>query len=192
MRRSGGFSLVEVLVALAVASVLMGLAVPSMRKLIEQERSTAAINAMIGTVELARSSAIDFNARVIVCPLAAAQDTAPARCGGHGDWANGWITFVDRDRNAAFGIGDDPLRETPALAMGSRLTWRSFRNRPYLAFEASGLTAWQNGSFLYCPASADPHDARQIVLNPQGRVRQLTDRDGDGIVEDTSGRPVRC
>ena len=192
MHTSRGLSLVEVLVALAVAAVLLGFAVPSLRKLLEQERSTAAINAVIGTVHLARSSAIELHARVIVCPLAAPQGTGPARCGGHADWPHGWLTFVDRDRNATFGGLDVGVRESQSLATGARLSWRSFRNRPYLAFEPSGLTEWQNGSFLYCPASADPHDARQVVLNPQGRLRQLTDRDGDGIVEDTNGRPVRC
>jgi type IV fimbrial biogenesis protein FimT len=87
---------------------------------------------------------------------------------------------------------DDVLRGIPALPAGSTVFWRSFRNRPYLVFQPTGLTDWQNGHFLFCPASGNARDARQVVLNPQGRLRQMTDRDGDGIVEDTSGRPVRC
>ena len=84
------------------------------------------------------------------------------------------------------------LRALPALARGSRVYWRSFRNRSYLSFTSTGLTAWQNGSFRYCPLSGDPSLIREVILNPAGRLRRATDHDGDGVVEDATGAPVSC
>jgi type IV fimbrial biogenesis protein FimT len=183
-----GISLIELLVTLAVAAALLGLAVPAMSGFIERERSTAAINATIGAVQFARHAAMSLRATVVVCPKPA----SGSGCGSHDDWHRGVSVFADRNRNRTLDPNDDVLRELPELPSRSRLYWRSFRNRPYLVFEPNGYTEWQNGNFLYCPPSGDPHDARMVVLNPQGRLRQMHDRDGDGIVDDANGRSVSC
>jgi len=187
MPRTGGLSLVELLVAVAVAATLTGLAVPPFRDFVERHRSVAAINTLVGAVQLARQSAVMLRTQVIVCPR-----RPEGGCGSHDDWPNGALVFADRDRNAGFGSADDLLRASPPWPEGSHVRWRSFRNRPYLTFTPTGLTAWQNGHFLYCPPDGDARFARLIVLNPQGRLRQAADRDGDGVVEDAQGRPVTC
>jgi len=78
------------------------------------------------------------------------------------------------------------------LPDGARVYWRSFRNRSYLQINATGLTNWQNGHLLYCPANGDVHFARAVIINAQGRVRNAADSNGDGIVEDANGDPLVC
>ena len=114
------------------------------------------------------------------------------RCGRRNTWHNGALVFLDRNANGRFDGSDVLLRRIPRLGEGERFYWRSFRNRSYLMIRPSGLTDWQNGNLLYCPASGDPRFARQIVINAQGRVRHARDSDGDGIVEDAQGRAVDC
>ncbi len=114
------------------------------------------------------------------------------RCGRRNTWHNGALVFLDRNANGRFDGSDVLLRRMPRLGEGERFYWRSFRNRSYLMIRPSGLTDWQNGNLLYCPASGDPRFARQIVINAQARVRHARDSDGDGIVEDVKGRAVDC
>ena len=114
------------------------------------------------------------------------------RCGRRNTWHNGALVFLDRNANGRFDGSDVLLRRIPRLGEGERFYWRSFRNRSYLMIRPSGLTDWQNGNLLYCPASGDPRFARQIVINAQARVRHARDSDGDGIVEDAQGRAVDC
>lgn len=187
MRYRAGLTIVELLVGLAVVAALCALALPAMRQFVETQRATAAVNQLIGTVQFARSAAVTASATVTLCPSGDG-----ARCGTRDAWHAGSLVFEDLDGDGRRGQRERVLRHFPALPPGSRVYWKSFRNRSYLSFTPTGLTAWQNGHFRYCPHDADPRHIREIVINPQGRVRRAGDRDGDGVVEDTEGRPVRC
>ena len=70
--RSGfqkGFSLVELLVVVAILGVLAGLAAPSFTSLIRSNRLTAAANDLLGAVALARSEALKRAQRVVLCTI---------------------------------------------------------------------------------------------------------------------------
>jgi type IV fimbrial biogenesis protein FimT len=187
MQRPLGLTLVELLVSLAIAATLLGLALPAMNSYFARQQATAALNHLIGAVQFARAAAITMRNTVTICPMATA-----GACGPRDTWHNGAMVFVDNDRDGRRGAGEVVLRVLPALPEGSRVYWRSFRNRSYLSFTATGLTQWQNGSLRYCPPGDDPTLVREIIINPQGRVRRAPDRNGDGIVEDANGQPVSC
>ena len=72
------------------------------------------------------------------------------------------------------------------------IRWRAFRNRQYLQMTSAGYTNYQNGNFTYCPPNGDVYQARQLIINMQGRVRKPADIDNDGIIEDARGRDIRC
>jgi len=185
-----GLTLVELLATLAVAAVLLGVALPAMRHLLDQQRAGAAINQVAGAIHFARVSAIEGRRTVSLCPSPAQEPDAD--CAGRDQWPVGMLVFADRNGNGRRDAGDATLRRLPALPRGAVLRWRSFRNRSYLQFLPSGLTPWQNGHFLLCLPGGDARLARMLVVNAAGRLRQARDRDGDGVREDVQGRPLDC
>ena len=181
-----GTTLIELLTALAVAGVLLAWGGIEATRLLAAFRADAAVTQMLGAVRFARQAAVESRSTVTLCPAAA------DRCGRRNDWHRGALVFLDRDRDGRRDPSEEMLRRLPRLRDGERIYWRSFRNRTSLSMLPTGLTDWQNGSFLYCPPGGDARHARQLILNAQGRIRHARDSDGDGIREDANGRPLTC
>ncbi len=185
-RGYSGFSLTELLVTLAAAGLLMGIAIPEFAELAAGQRASARINAVAGAIQTARHLAITHNTEVTLCP-----GQGPV-CGRRNQWHHGMLIFADRDRDRRIDEGEFVGARLPKMDAGETIVWRSFGNRSYLRFRGTGLTDWQPGHFQYCPADRNPRYARQLILNAQGRMRHAVDGDGDGIREDARGRPLQC
>ncbi|MCH8072879.1 MAG: GspH/FimT family pseudopilin, partial [Proteobacteria bacterium] len=67
MMRQKGYTLIELLTTLGVASVLVSMAVPSMQSFRMNSRQSGTTNQLISTMHLARNTAITTNTRVTVC-----------------------------------------------------------------------------------------------------------------------------
>ncbi len=187
MHKARGISLTELLVTLGVAATLGSFAVTSWTQSVTQSRSTAAINQLIGAVAATRNAAVTRRTVATLCPSADA-----TVCGPRDAWHRGAMIFADRDRNGSRSANEAVIAMLPGLREGVVAYWRSFRNRPSLSFAPTGLTLWQSGHFLLCPASEDARLYRQVIINHAGRARLARDRNGDGVAEDASGNPLRC
>ncbi len=176
----------ELLAAMAVAAVLFSFAVPGFTEFLDRQRSIVVVNQLIGAVRFARHAAITQRATMALCP---AQQTVCAR---RNQWHLGAMIFKDSNANGVREPNELIIAQLPALRVGERVFWRSFRNKPYLQFKSTGLTSWQNGSFQYCPANADPRYSKAIIVNAAGRTTKSRDSNNDGIDEDARGRPLRC
>ncbi len=157
-----------------------------MTDFIAAQRATAAVNAIVGAVNLARASAIVHGITVTFCPREG------AACGKRKHWSQGGLIYADRNRNGKREQGEALFGVMPALEDRASLYWRAFRNRSYLQFSAKGYTEWQNGTFQYCPASREARHSRAVIINAQGRAALARDSDGDGIVEYANGDPLSC
>ena len=70
MRRDGGFTLIELMIAIALVAILLATAVPALDDFTNDARQTGAINDFIGSIHLARNTAITTNSRVTMCASA--------------------------------------------------------------------------------------------------------------------------
>ncbi|MCG8436111.1 MAG: GspH/FimT family pseudopilin [Gammaproteobacteria bacterium] len=98
MNKIRGFNIIELMVTLAILSVLVTVGVPSMVEFVKNNRMTANINDFIVAINVARSEAIKRRAAVSICrssnPLA---DSPSCDTGGGTGWHTGWVVFVDDD-----------------------------------------------------------------------------------------------
>ncbi|MDF2076917.1 GspH/FimT family pseudopilin [Pseudomonas mendocina] len=87
MHYSRAFTLIELMVTLAVLAVVISLAAPSFSNMLQENRLAAMSNELQGALQLARSEAVKRRANVTLCRSNADQTA----CDNETDWAGGWI-----------------------------------------------------------------------------------------------------
>ena len=123
-----GFTLIELLVTLAVLAIVVVAGVPGFESVVNGNRLAAAANETVAALQTARMEAIRRNRRVAVCASADANAGASATCSAA--TPDGWLVFVDNDRNGSFGTGDVLLRSStldgpPGIGGASVVVYRS-------------------------------------------------------------------
>jgi len=184
--RISGFSLIELLLILSIlAFLLLNLGLPEFHKNREKKLISAGMQELAQAISMARQSAVAENLIVTFCP---GKDAL--RC--EGKWHEGSIIFTDRNADRIINQDDRLLFRLEPIKTEGSISFNSFRNRQYLQMTPRGFTNYQNGNFTYCPANGDTRLAQQLILSLSGRTRMAKDSDGDGIIEDSQGRPLAC
>ena len=132
MKASAGFTLVELMVVIVIASILMAIGVPSYRSVTNSNRVSAEVNALLGDLQFARSEAIKEGLSVTACPMKA-DATA---CSGLTTWHKGWIV-IGND-----GTGPVVLRVQQPFA-NAKDSFVSDNNVTAIAFNREGFAAPQ-------------------------------------------------
>ena len=185
MTRNTGLSLLELLLAIALLSIILAAGATSLGGIIEQRRGGEVMRLLRGAIEFTRGTAISSGGLATLCPSRDGQN-----CGGR--WHEGMIAFPDANGDRIPDPGDALPRAFRFPAPAGSLRWRSFGNRQYLQMTAMGFTRNQNGNFTWCPANGEPRQARQLIVNAAGRLREAEDGDGDGIREGGNGEALPC
>jgi type IV fimbrial biogenesis protein FimT len=94
LMRTRGFTLIELMVTIAILAILITLAAPSFSNVIRSNRVASQTNALVTALNTARSEASKRGLPVTVC---AAKDAAFSACSGDAaDWQKfGWMVFTD-------------------------------------------------------------------------------------------------
>jgi type IV fimbrial biogenesis protein FimT len=161
-----GFTLLELMAALAIAGVVFALGVPGLGAWMTEQALQERADALLHALDLARSEAIKRGARVDLCP------GATACSGGALPWEGGWAIVADADR------GGSAIAHERAATPG--ITIRG--NRPvadYVSYTSFGHArrfdgALQMGTFTVCRPG---HRARKVILANSGRARIETSPD---------------
>jgi type IV fimbrial biogenesis protein FimT len=182
-----GFTLIELMVTLAVLSIVLGVGIPAFDSLITNGRLTSQINQSIGLISFARSEAAKRTGTTItVCG-----STDEATC-NTSNWEGGWLVMndVDGDRTVDAGDGDILLRVGPALAGGNTLRTLGFGNAGFIQFDDAGSPG-SAGTFILCDGRG-AEEAKAIVLSIVGQSRTAVDEDANSIVNSHAGDDVTC
>jgi len=110
-RRIAGFSLLELMVALAVLGILSTIAYPSMRDFLRRNRAVAQSNSIRSDLQFARGQAATTRSYISICPLAASGGTT---CAAGKSYDEGWLVYVAAAPNKAYAAGDELQREVAA------------------------------------------------------------------------------
>ena len=89
---SRGFTLLELMVTIAILAIVAGIGVPSFIRTIENNRVQTAANNFFLSIIQARNEAVKRNAQVVLC-----KSDDGTGCVTSGDWEQGWIGFVSED-----------------------------------------------------------------------------------------------
>lgn len=178
-KHESAFTLIELMVTIAVAAVVLTLGVPGFGRIVERNQLATNVNVLVSSMTLARSEAVKRNKRVKIC------DSSDAVNCGSGDYEQGWIVFVDENND---GDLDSPAEELiyvqSALATNFSIDPNLSAGANDISYLAKGR-ANRNGNFIICKNN-DVTKARVIVLDMSGRAR-LTELTSNGAPEDSSG-----
>ena len=161
---SSGFTLTELIISIAIAGMLAGIAIPSFISLITSNRLTTYANELMTALNLARSEAIKRGVQVTV-----------SRKGGVSqEWEGGWDVFVDDDGDDTFSAGDEILRTYATLPSGYTLRTGTSTYQDYASYLPSGVSKRVVGDTFRLCYDTDNTTSRAIIINSIGRARVST------------------
>jgi type IV fimbrial biogenesis protein FimT len=161
MKRTRGFTLIELMVTLTVATILVTVAIPGFRTIIQNNRATTQSNNLLTAMTLARSEAIKRGIRVSVC-----SSSDQATCAGSTDWATGWIVFTDDTGTAGTLDGTDVLIRVWDAPKGTPTLTQTVGGND-IQYANSGLVAAAAKFTLSLPGGY----TRYLCINATGRSR---------------------
>lgn len=168
-----GFTLIELMVTLAIAAILLMVAAPSMVAFKRNSELTSLSNTLLSAINAARSEALKRNVAAYITPADKGNS-----------WAVGWIVFVDKNNNQVF---DDEATDQLVFKQAAPASYfsvtgsRSAAESPaYIRFDSSGYPKTKNGgvgnlTFTITRNDLDSKElyenTRRLVIDTVGRVR---------------------
>ena len=155
-----GFTLIELMVAVAVLAILLSIGLPAFGGMIDNQRLDNSVNTLLRSVQYTRAQAARRNQYVTMAPL----DT---------HWHSGWLIFIDANDNGQHDSGEIILREAKPPA--ATHIHANANIASYLRYNAQGESqllngGFQSGTFSFCPNRSGAQ-GRQLIINRVGRAR---------------------
>ena len=164
--RLHGFTLVELMITLAVMAVLLAIAAPSFNGVVLSSKLGSYANNFVASAALARSEAIKRNATVVLCASADG-----ASCATTGGWEQGWIVACQTTRPNTMCDGTGPdwivFHHQAAVSSDFKITEDSALRT--LAFAPTGIGATQ-AALTICRETPPGGQEREVSVSATGRA----------------------
>ncbi|TCN81541.1 GspH/FimT family pseudopilin [Shewanella fodinae] len=150
-----GFTLVELMVTVAVAAILLSVGVPSLKSLYDGYRVRSEISRIEQLLAFARNQAVSYGMTVSVCAYA-----SDGVCGSN--WRNGILVYaVDPDGN------NKTLKVVDGFNSGDSVKGTD------VSFRADGLSSGA-ATFVYCTDSSSVN-SRSVTVSTSGMIKYGAD-----------------
>lgn len=184
VHKKQGFTLIEVMVAIAVVSILSAIALPSMSNFLVKMRVDNEISEIQRLLLTARNMAINTGKNTTVCPL-----SSSGACTSN--WQNEISVFTNSDNmlatNNTFLAPDELIKIKSEIKSGDKLQYA----QTSIIYTPDGRLLTASANFSYCPKDkAD--QSRGISVALSGRSYTSSDTDNDDKDEDRSGNEIVC
>ena len=156
-----GFTLLELMVIIAILAILVTLALPSFQSTLRSNRVATASNELLASLSLARSEGIRSTRGGGVCT--SANGTA---CGGN--WNDGWIVWTDANGNGVLDEGETVTRYSagkPQLQLGGSAAATT------IAFDGRGRIKGSSKPAINIAPKGAADPVRCINIGATGQVR---------------------
>ncbi|RMQ41284.1 Type IV pilus bioproteinsis protein [Pseudomonas cichorii] len=153
--KHAGFTLVELLIVVALVAILANVASPALGELIDANRRLAAAQELASGIRSARVAAITRNQVVTIHAI-------------EGDWSNGWRIISDLKGNGP--DDSDTVLVERAIDGKTRIVGNS-KVAEHISFTGlGGLRKTANGTLNIC-ARTEPVSHYRVIVAITGRVR---------------------
>lgn len=192
-KNATGFTLVELMVALTILAILIGVAIPSFKNTIIRNNIDSQISDLQSSLSYARSEAVSRSTRVSIC-----RSSNLTSCGSGTSWSDGWIVFVDNNSSGSHGVvdsGEEVIKVHEALDGATALTLSDGAAKDFIQYNSRGVisddSALSNGTFSICKPGESVSYARALIVTITGRAYRSRDG-GGGIHHDHTGSDLGC
>lgn len=169
MRRTQGFTLIELMVTIAVAAILLSLALPSFRNMIVTSRLNSVSAELTDAIGFARFEAIKRNRTIVFCRVA--NETA-TNCATGANWSH-WVVGLRTGANSV-----EVVRRGEVNTYGGSLRVTSQMTNSRVVFNGDGLARSDNGNLItdttgrmtVCANSGPSEGTRRITMGAASRM----------------------
>lgn len=159
MSNTKGFTLIELMTAIAILAIMATVALPAYQTMVQNNRIVTATNGLLGVLQLARSEAVKQRRAITVCP-----STDMAACDAAAEWHDG---VVVRE-------GANVLRTLPAASTGVEVLSASNQ----LTYLSTGRLNGANPAFSIEDSRGPGSSSRIVCINLLGQVSSARGDEG--------------
>lgn len=159
-----GFTLLELLIVLAIVAIFATLAAPAFDNLIVKNRVESQANLFVSSLALARSEALKSSTQTSLCT-----SSNGVSC-NNGSWSDGWIVFIDENGNASVDGNDRVLKVFDTASDGYTFN-ASAAIASSITYLTSGELNSEGGNITICGPKGRTELGHQVMLNSVGRPR---------------------